>query len=90
MLQLSEVMTIEQTEITTKWFDLGLELVDSRKVLRTIEADHHDDVSMCCHLMFEKWLEETPDASWEQLVTALNNIGMNTAAVIVSKLFKSG
>ena len=91
MQQLSEVMRIEHIEITTsKWFDLGLELVDSHKILRVIEADHRNNVDTCCRVMFEKWLEKTPDASWEQLVTALNNIGMNTAAAIVSKLFTSG
>ena len=83
-------MRIEHIEITTKWFDLGLELVDSHKILRVIEADYRNDVDTCCRVMFEKWLEKTPDASWEQLVTALNNIRMNTAAVIVSKLFTSG
>ena len=90
MQQLSEVMRIEHIEITTKWFELGLELVDDHKVLRVIETDHRNDSNTCCRVMFEKWLEKTPDASWEQLVTALNTIGMNTAAVVVSKVFKSG
>ena len=79
-------MRTEHIEIATKWFDLGLELVDSHKVLKVIQADHRNDVETCCRLMFEKWLERTPDASWEQLVTALNNIGMKTAADVVSKL----
>ena len=90
MHQLNEVMRIEHIEITTKWYDLGLELVDSNKTLKVIEADHPSDVNTCCRVMFEKWLERTPNASWKQLVTALNNIEMKTAADIISKLFRSG
>ena len=87
--QLVEVMRIEHIEITTKWYELGLELVDSNKVLKVIEADHRN-VNTCCRLMFEKWLEKTPNASWSQLATALDNIKMKTAADAVRKLFKSG
>ena len=88
--QLVEVMRIEHIEIATKWYDLGLELVDSNKVLKVIEANHRNDVNTCCRVMFEKWLEKTPNASWSQLVTALDNIKMNTAADAVRILFKSG
>ena len=83
-------MRIEDIGLITQWRDLGLELVDSNNVLKVIETDHPNDVNTCCRMMFEKWLEKTPDASWSQLITALNNIKMNTAADAVSKLFKSG
>ena len=90
MQQLSEVMRIEHIEVATKWYELGLELVDSNKILKVIKADHRSDVNTCCHVMFEKWLEKTPDASWSQLITALNNIEMKTAADVVCKQFNSG
>ena len=83
-------MRIEHTEVATKWYELGLELVDSNKILKVIEADHRNDVNTCCRVMFEKWLEKTPDASWSQLITALNNIEMKTAADVVCKQFNSG
>ena len=88
MQQLNEVMRIEHIEITTKWYDLGLELVDSN-TLAVIRADHRNDASACCHTMFGKWLEMRPDASWSHLITALNNIHLNTAADAISKQFKS-
>ena len=90
MKQLQEVMRIEGVDIVTQWRDLGLELVDSNKVLKVIEADHRNDISACCRVMFERWLEMKPNANWNELVTALNNIEMNTAADAISKLFKSG
>ena len=83
-------MRTEDIDIITRWRDLGLELVDSNKILKVIETNHPSDIDTCCRLMFEKWLEKTPDANWNQLVTALNNIEMATAADAVRKLFKSG
>ena len=88
--RLQEIMRIEDIDIITRWRDLGLELVDSNRILRVIEADHRSDVNTCFRVMFEKWLDKTPNASWSQLVTALNNVEMNTAADAISKHFKSG
>ena len=88
--QLQEVMRIENVDIITRWRDLGLELVDSNKTLKEIEIDHPGDVNACCRVMFDKWLEKTPNASWSHLVTALKNIKMATTADVVCKLFKSG
>jgi len=90
MKQLQDVMRIEHIEIATKWYELGLELVDSNRILKVIEADHRNDANTCCRKMFEKWLEKISDASWSQLITALKNIKMETAADVVSKFIKSG
>jgi len=90
MQQLSEVMRIEHIEIATTWYELGLELVDSNKILKVIETNHPNDANTCCRLMFDKWLEKTSDASWNQLVAALDAINMKAAADAVRKLFKSG
>ena len=65
-------------------------LVDSYSVIKRIESDHHNDVSTCCRILFEKWLEKTPDASWNELVTALNDIEMKAAADFITKQFKPG
>lgn len=88
MRQLVSVMKNEHSEIAAKWYELGLELVDSDMTLNLIKMDHDNDVSRC-HKMFQMWLDRTPNACWSQLVTALNNIGMITAAESVRKLFKS-
>ena len=64
--------------------------MDSNRILKVIGADHPSDVNTCFCVMFEKWLGKTPNASWDQLVTALNNVEMNTAADAISKHFKSG
>ena len=38
--QLVEVTRIEHIEIATKWYELGLELVEGFKLLKEIEADN--------------------------------------------------
>ena len=88
--QLQDVMRIKDIGITTRWRELGQELLDSNDTLQVIEADHPNGVNTCCRLMFEKWLEKTPNASWSQLVTALNSIELNTAADAVSKRYELG
>ena len=76
--ELTEVM--RQTDIATKWFDLGLQLLGSDKNLGEIEADHRNNVSTSCRTMFKRWLDKTPNATWSQIVTALDDIEMRTAA----------
>ena len=82
-------MRYEVTGIATNWYELGLELVGS-EILKVIRADHHNNVTACCDVMFEKWLEQTPNASWSQLITALDKIKMTFAAKSARKLFQSG
>ena len=77
---LTNLMRHEAAGVATRWYDLGVELLDSNTaVLDVIQVDHQSDNDRCSR-MFKKWLETKPDASWSQLVTALNNIGLGTAA----------
>ena len=77
---LNNAMRREAAGVATRWYELGVELLDSNTaVLDVIQSDHQSDNARCSK-MFKAWLEMKPDASWSQLVTALNNIGLNTAA----------
>ena len=70
--------------VTTKWYDLGVELLAEEDVqaLNEIQRNNPRDVSTCCTKMFQLWLERQPDASWSQLIQALRepNIEMNGLA----------
>ena len=60
-------------EAAHKWRDLGALLGLKYSTINLIAADHpHDDVS-CCSAVLKKWLETTPDASWNQLIRALKS-----------------
>jgi len=85
-------MRQEAAGIATKWYDVGVELLDSNTaVLDVIKTSQQHDNDRCRE-MFKTWLQMKPDANWSQLVTSLNNIGLNAAAdnVIHSKLSMRG
>ena len=62
-----------------KWHYLGIELLHSNDVgeLNTIEAEHPSDFNKCCIKMFDLWLKKQPTASWNQLVEALKQPGID-------------
>ena len=82
----------EVSIVATRWYDLGVQLLDdaSTGALDIIKADHPNDVTTCCNQMFKKWLEMQHDASWSQLVRALNEIGLNTIADDINRLVNNG
>ena len=61
-----------------KWHYLGIELLDSNDVgeLDTIEAEHPSDLNKCCIKMLNLWLKKQPTASWNQLIEALRQPGI--------------
>lgn len=76
--------------VCTKWYDLGLELLNSKyeKELDTIETDSKAEGSkVCCRKMFNIWLD-SDSVSWGQLVRALRRIEQNHVASEIEKLFK--
>ena len=73
------------------WKDLGIELIpDGEVVVSTIAASNKGDVTRCCALMFDKWLERDPKASWRQLIEALDIIGLDTLATQIKGRLESG
>ena len=90
--QLRNILKPDTSGLAARWYDLGTRLLtdDTVVVLDVIKADHPNDVNACCNKMFLKWLELQPNATWSQLITALNNIGMNTVAEEVIKHLSKG
>lgn len=76
-------MAADITGFSTRWYELGLQLLQeytSVKILNEIEHDYPRNTSRCCTKMFEIWLNQQPNASWDQLLTALDTINMSSAA----------
>ena len=73
------------------WYELGVELLPNNiNSLEEIKVNHRNDVKTCCCEMFLTWLNMKPDASWSQLVTALNEIELGSAARTISTQYMSG
>ena len=78
--------------MAARWHDLGRELLtnDTIGTLDVIKANHPNDISACCNKMLVKWLELQPSATWNELIVALNNIGMKAVAENVNKCLITG
>ena len=88
MKHLSRIM--REQDIATKWYELGLELLENNAHLEVIRADNPNSVQSCCQKMFQEWLDVKPGASGSERVTALSNIKMTTVADAISKKYKTG
>ena len=58
-----------------KWRDLGIQLLeyDPIRTLDMIAANYPHDVVSCCRHVFQRWLETSANASWNQLIRALRS-----------------
>ena len=78
--ELKDIMNSEG-DVITKWYDIGLVLLDSDSgALDVIKANYPNDNENCCTEMFKKWLQCRPAASWCQLAEALTSVNLNAAA----------
>ena len=64
--------------VSSKWHDLGIELLDPDDVeeLDKIKIQYPQDLNECCKAMFQLWLRKQSDASWNQLIGALRQPGI--------------
>ena len=74
--------------VTSKWYEIGLELMDNKIVeLEEIKCNHPNNIRQCCMEMFKMWLKYDPDADWDKLATAFSTVRLeNAAESIKSKL----
>ena len=92
LTQLYDILKPNISGVAIRWYELGMQLLDDAAtgVLDVIKVDHPNDVTTCCREMFKRWLEMQHDASWSQLVVALNKVGLNTIADDINKLIENG
>ena len=91
--QIRNILKPGTSGVAVRWYDLGLQLLDDVAgpgVLELIKADHRNNNNTCCNEMFVKWLQMKPDATWNELVRALNKIGLNSVAADLKKQFHFG
>ena len=88
MLQIYKIVPA----ISSRWYDVGVMLFDyeHKIVLDLIRADHPNDMDACCKAMFRRWLEVNPCASWNQLLKALDDLGLVTITNEIYKLLRTG
>ena len=88
--QLDNFLKPESSGVAARWYDLGIQLLDDKDGPGMLDTMKADDVNDCCNKMLAKWLQMKPDATWNQLVTALKNIGMKSVAEDLDKQLSRG
>ena len=63
------------------WKQLGRNLEIDNDLLDIIETDFPNDCESCCSKMLSDWLKLTPNASWEMLYAATDNMQREIKAV---------
>ena len=69
--ELKDLMHLQVSD----WYRLGLELGLKSYKLDIIKRDHQGDTESQICKMFDRWLRTQPDASYEQLIKALHEVG---------------
>ena len=72
------------------WQGLGIELLgqDGIAQLDMIKANNTDVVMKCCSKMPSLWLQQQTEASWNQLIEALEQVKLNRIAKEIKKAFE--
>ena len=75
--------------VIPQWFELGVKLLkeDHESHLDVIQLNHSGDNKMCCMKMFWCWLNTNTDATWQQLIGALQSPAVELP-VVAAKLEK--
>ena len=60
-----------------KWRQLGTQLNIDQHLMDNIEHDHPSDCESCCCEMFTEWLDSNPAASWNDIITAVDNLSFD-------------
>ena len=83
-----------KVNIATKWFEIGVELLDEEDEprLNTIKVNHPVDAEKCAAEMLQLWREKKPDGSWNQLIEAFRepNIGLTDLALKIDEMLIKG
>ena len=72
--ELRDVYKYVVSEYAHEWRDLGMLLNFKQAELEIIFKDFRNDSRECCKRLFCRWLEKSPDATWDQLHSAIDDL----------------
>ena len=83
---MADLAQLTNLPVTAKWWSLGLQLGVPPHHLDTIQsncAQYSDSSNRCLASMFEWWLRNSYECTYESLATALHTIGRRDLALKV-------
>ena len=82
---IKELLNFVVPRVAPYWRELAMQLDIEPRHLQMIAADNACDSQRCCMEMFCHWLDRYPDASWQNLIHALEDINLSSVATDVEK-----
>lgn len=76
-----KILTIVRKYFVSDWEDIGYQLIDENAV-EEIESENIE-ASRKCKKMLQVWLKTDDSASYEKLISALNDLNLKSTAVKV-------
>lgn len=80
---------LSELEPVTKWFQLGINLGLQTYELNKVQQDYHGSDQQMLQTL-DLWLRRTPDASWLNVVSALEKMGENRVATNIRRKYIRG
>jgi len=66
----------------SQWKKLGIQLKLAHYLMDNIELDYHNDgCESCCSKTFAEWLDSNPVATWNDIITALDELAVEGMCV---------
>ena len=78
-----------ELEPVTRWFQLGINLGLQPHELNKVQQDNHGSDQQMLQTL-DLWLRRTPDASWLNVVSALEKMGENRVATNIRRKYIRG
>jgi len=79
-----------ELQLVADWHQLGIKLGLPPAQLRQIEKEHPSDIECRKVEVVDMWLQTTPGASWNHIVTTLREMGELTTAERIELKYVKG
>ena len=85
----TKTLAFELKAVTADWYRLGLNLGLETSELNKVQQDYHGSDQQMLQTL-DLWLRRTPDASWLNVVSALETMGENRVATNIRQKYIRG
>ena len=80
---MKDLHSIVVPKVAINWYELGIQLVNESRPRRLdqIKIVHSNDPQMGCIEMLKYWLDVTPGATWDDIISTLRKPGLGLLGI---------
>ena len=79
-----QMLTLVKTYFASDWVDVGYQLIKANKVEEIQNENTSASAAQKCTKMLQVWLTTDGSASYEKLISALNDLDLKAAALKIT------